>query len=234
MRRIRLAVAVLGLAAPSALAAQARLHSGPARFTGGGTLVAVQPLGEFGDHVDAGVGLGAHGLLRLDRAGALTVRFDGGFAIYGSERVRVANPLTGRVTLEVETTNNIGTFGVGPQIMVPSGRVRPYANAGVGVAWFFTRSVLKGGDRNGTPFAETTNEQDATLAWTGGGGLYIPLSMRGRTVSLDVGARYHGNGTATYLTEGGIVDNPAGSVTETPFRTRADFVAYHLGVSVGY
>ena len=227
-------VALAIAAAPVAASAQAAARPGPARFTGGGTLVGVQPLGEFAEHVDVGGGLAGHGLLRLDRSGALALRLDGGFAVYGSERVRVRNPLTGRVSLEVETTNNIGMFGVGPQLMLPSGRVRPYANAGVGLAWFVTRSVLRGGDRNGTPFAETTNEQDANFAWMGGGGVYIPLSMRGRTVSLDVGARYHANGTATYLTEGGLVDNPDGSVTENPFRTRADFVAYHLGVSVGF
>ena len=225
------AVAVILSSAPAA--AQVAVRPA-APFTGGGTLVGVQPLGDFADHVNVGGGLGAHGLLRLNRSGALALRFDGGFVVYGSERIRANNPISGRVGLEVVTTNGIATFGVGPQVMRTSGRVRPYANAGIGLAYFATQSSLRGGDRNGTPFAETTNERDANFASTGGAGVYIPVATRGRPVSLDVGARYHGNGTATYLTEGGIVDNPDGTVTEHPFHTRADFVAYHLGVSVGF
>jgi opacity protein-like surface antigen len=234
MRRILLPLAALLLAAPARATAQTPVGPIPLKFTGGATLMAIQPLGDFGRRVNVGGGFGGHGLLRLDGAGALALRLDGGFVVYGSERVRANNPISGRVKLEVQTTNGIAMLGAGPQIMLPRGRVRPYANAGVGLALFTTYSSLRGGDEYGTPFAETTNERDATFAFMGGAGLYLPVANRGRTVSLDVGARYHANGTATYLTEGGLVDNPNGTVTERPFHTRADFLAYPLFVSVGF
>ena len=234
MRRILLPLAALLLAAPAGAIAQAPVGRVPLKFTGGATLVAVQPLGDFGRRVNVGGGLGGHGLLRLDGAGALALRLDGGFVVYGHERVRANNPISGRVNLDVETTNGIAIFSAGPQVMLPRGRVRPYANAGIGLALFTTYSSLRGGEEYGMPFAETTNERDANFAYMGGAGLYVPMATHGRAISLDVGARYHANGSPTYLTEGGLVDNPDGTVTENPLHTRADFLAYHLGVSVGF
>ncbi|NIQ54829.1 MAG: hypothetical protein GWN71_16020, partial [Gammaproteobacteria bacterium] len=42
------------------------------------------------------------------------------------------------------TSNTILYGGVGPQVMVPTGPVRPYANLGVGFGWFATTSSLEG------------------------------------------------------------------------------------------
>jgi hypothetical protein len=50
---------------------------------------------------------------------------------------------------------------------------------------------------------------------------------------LDLGADYHHNGTASYLREGDIVDQPDGSIVIYPRRTEANLWSFRLGVSVG-
>lgn len=49
---------------------------------------------------------------------------------------------------------------------------------------------------------------------------------------LTLGGKYYYGGEATYLPEGGIQDNPEGTVTLFPERTRTDFVIWQLGVTV--
>ena len=52
---------------------------------------------------------------------------------YGSETLHVPYlPITGRVSLDVETTNNVFWGSIGPQIQVPVGPVQPYMNAAIG------------------------------------------------------------------------------------------------------
>jgi hypothetical protein len=106
-------------------------------------------------------------------------------------------------------------------------------NAAIGGAYFGTSSSVDGVDGNDDSFANTTNFDDVTLAWTGGGGLLISLS-RGRTsVLLDLGVRYHGNGEVEYLKEGDIQDNPDGTITITPTRSEANLLTFQIGVQIG-
>ena len=226
--------------APLAVAPAARAQGAAPRtplpsrtFLGLDALVAA-PQGEFDSYVGVGGGLGGHLLYRLDRTGALALRVDGGFIRYGHERKRGCFGGVGgcRIQLDVNTDNNILLFGVGPQIMVPDGRFRPYLTGTAGLAYFFTESSLSGPDE-ADRFARTNNFDDATFAWTAGGGIYIPLRRRAHPISLDLGARYHGNGEARYLREGSITDNPDGSITISPIRSQANFVIFHLGAVVG-
>ncbi len=203
------------------------------RFYGGGGLLGAQPLGEFSDYIDAGFGVGGHGIMRVDDRGILGLRVDGGFLNYGSEtkRVRLSNTIGGRVQVDVNTTNNIFFLGVGPQLMLPTGGFRPYLNGGVGVSVFATTSSVEG-INNTEPFASDNNQSDVTLAYGGGAGFYIPVYRGKNVISLDLGARYHSNGRVEYLREGSIRDLPNGDIEITPIRSRADLVTYHLGVSV--
>ena len=218
----------------SVAAAQGTTSRPSQRFYGGGGLLVAQPIGEFDDYIDTGFGLGAHGLFRLDRSGIVGLRLDGGFVNYGSQtkRVPLSNTIGGRIRVDVNTSNNIFFLAAGPQLMMPTGGVRPYVNAGAGVSVFATTSSVEGVDST-EPFASDNNHSDVTLAYGGGAGLYIPV-YRGRSVvSIDLGARYHSNGSVEYLREGSIRDLPDGSIQITPIRSRADLVTYHLGVSIG-
>jgi hypothetical protein len=233
-----LSVLLLGIVlAPAPLHAQ---HFGvdeprrPSRAFVGMHLMATQPLGEFDDYIDWGGGIGGEFLYALDRQGALGLRVNMGLMIYGHETKRVPlSPSLGRISVDVSTSNNIFVFGVGPQVMLPSGMVRPYLNGTAGLSYFFTRSSVEG-SADFEPFASSTNFDDATFAWSAGGGLYIPL-RRGRKnpVSLDIGAHYHANGEARYLREGSIREDGTGEIFFDPIRSQTNLVTYRLGITVG-
>jgi opacity protein-like surface antigen len=206
---------------------------GPPRGHVGISFLAAEPLGEFKDFVSSAFGAGFSGRVALDPAGVLSLRADLGFLIYGHESKRVCIGGVGcRVEARLDTSNNIFYGGIGPELALPLGWVRPYANASLGFGYFNTSSSLKstwGGDE----ILSTENFGDGSFSWGAGGGLEIPLS-RGRTpVALDLGVRYHRNGTMEYLRKGDIVDHPDGSITLFPIRSEADFLSYRLGVSIG-
>lgn len=194
-----------------------------------------RPVGEFRDYVKHGGGINVNFALPIPRGGAFSLRADGGFIVYGSETREVCFSQTVgcRILLELTTTNSIGYLNIGPQLMLPDGPVRPYVNAAIGGSYFGTSSSVSGTDANEDDFASTTNFDDITFAWTGGGGILISLS-RGRTpVLLDLGMRYHGNGEAEYLKKGDITDNPDGTLTINPTRSEANLLTFKLGVQIG-
>ena len=203
------------------------------RVIAGGGLNFAQPVGEFADHVNGAGGGSAFVVLGLDRAGVFGLRMDGGFLIYGHERKRVplSNTVGGRIQVDLTTDNNIALLGIGPQITAPSGPVRPYLNGTAGLAYFFTQSNVSGSRNDASSFATTENYRDPTFAWTGGAGVYIPLSARRTPVMLEIGAKFQGNGRARYLKEGSIQDNPDATISFTPIESETNFVSYHLGVS---
>lgn len=201
----------------------------------GGQLMFARPQGEFRDFVDQGWGGGVHYIHRLDRDGLLAVRVDASFLNYGHERFRVplSSTIGGRIAVDVTTNNNIAFVGVGPQIGAPSGTLRPYVNGFVGVSYIFTESSVEGSRNDYEPFASSTNYDDATFAYGGGAGLYIPVRRGNSPISIDAGLTYRRNGRADYLLEGGIEDNPDGSITLHPVRSDTDLLTFHLGVSIG-
>jgi hypothetical protein len=200
----------------------------------GAALTAASPQGEFRDYVDSGWGGGIHYLLRADRDGWLALRVDASLLNYGHERQRVmlSPTIGGRIGVDLTTDNNIAFVGVGPQIGAPTGVVRPYLNGFVGVSYIFTESSVRGSS-SGETFASTTNFDDASFAYGGGAGIYVPVSRRRNLVSLDLGVTYRHNGSAEYLRSGDIVDNPDGSITLHPVFSETNLLTFHVGVSVG-
>jgi hypothetical protein len=242
----------LGLAAASLLTSSAAAQDplgplprlGPAtaagepRLMGGVAFGVARPLGAFRHHVDNGLGVQGHALYRVDRAGALAVRLDGGVMRYGRETIRTplgAGPGGGRIELDVTTNNDYYWLGAGPQLMAPRGVVRPYAHGTAGFTYFATTSRASGRGPVDPSFAQTTNSRDSQFAWGVGGGVLVPVHRSARTlVSVDVGAQYRESGrSARYLREGGIRDLPGGGVALDVVRSRADVVTWHAGVSVG-
>jgi hypothetical protein len=159
---------------------------------------------------------------------------DGGVLIYGyeSQRVPLSSTIGGRILVDVATSNNIAFVGVGPQIGVPDGILKPYVNGYVGYSFIWTSSSVRGTwDRE--PFAETTNFSDWTFSYGGGGGLYVPLRRGPSPVSLDLGVRYQNSGQAEYLRPGDIQDNPDGTLTLFPVRSDTDLLTFRIGFTVG-
>lgn len=207
----------------------------PSRTFGGAQLFVGQPLQQFDQNVDASFGVGGHVIHQLGRSGVLSLRADAGYLIYGSEtkHIPLPPPIGERIVVDLNTTNSFAFFGAGPQVMAPTGRLRPYINGSIGLKYLATNSSLEGQDGNDQSF-NTTNFDDVALAWSGGGGLYIPVKRGLRPISIDLGAKYHGGSEIDYLAEGRITDNPDGSITPNPVRGRTDMVVYHLGVSFGF
>ncbi|MEJ7759592.1 MAG: hypothetical protein WKF55_08355 [Gemmatimonadaceae bacterium] len=203
---------------------------GPSRFTLVGDLLAAQPKGELASQIDEGYGANVAGLFRLDREGIFSIRADLGGMQYGSETLYAPYlPITGRVSLDIETTNMVGWGSIGPQITVPVGPIQPYVHAAIGVASFVTSTSLRGSDSE-YDYASSDNASDATTAYILGGGLYVPFGQS-RSWKLHGGGRYFRGGEATYLREGDIRDNPDGSITLSPRTSKTDMVTWQLGVS---
>jgi opacity protein-like surface antigen len=229
-------VATMLLAAATPLLAQTEEPLKPLRGFGGGGFLVATPTGEFEDYVGTGFGLGGSFIVDLAANGIIGLRVEGGFINYGRETKRVCFSQTVgcRIEVDLTTNNNIVYGNIGPELSFPAGIFRPYFNAGIGFAYFATTSTVEdiaGGSND--DIASTTNFDDLTFAWLAGGGLRIRLSSGRTPFHLDFGARYHGNGEVEYLTEGGIIDNPDGSITLNPIRSDANLLTFSIGVTVG-
>lgn len=200
----------------------------PSHFSVGGNVVMSQPKGEFASNVGRGYGLDLTGLLKLDYRGFVSVRADAGRVQYGRERKDASFlGITGRIALNLETTNSIAWGGVGPQIMIPEGPFRPYANAAIAYTSFSTTSTLSDPSGQFQPISNE-NGHDGSHAWIFGSGFQVPFGTGG---AFNFGGRYYYGGRATYLNKGDITDNPDGTITLHPHRSKTDLVLWQLGVS---
>lgn len=227
LRRIGLG----GALAIGALAATAGAADAQARYGPGGAVylnfVVADALGDFGYAIDRGYGVEVGAGLPIAADGHLRLRLDGGFSVYGLERVTYCE-FGCRVGSTVTTANSIFYGGIGPEIVFGSGKIRPYVHGSAGLSWFVTSSSLD--DRGGFgPRLDTTNFSDTVVSWRAGGGIRFAVG-RG-PVFIDLGATLHDNQFATYLTNGDIVDNPDGTVTLLPNYSDADLLSFKMGVS---
>jgi hypothetical protein len=213
-----------------------RDRSGPRRspVMGGLSVSYGQPVGDFKDNVKQGFGIDGNVHYKVDRQGIFSLGLEGGFLTYGREtkRVPLSSTIGGRILVDLTTSNNIVWAGIGPQLMAPSGPIRPYVNATAGFAYFFTESSVEG-TRSDVEFAKTTNYDDGTFAWTSGGGFLIPVGGRRSNAARDIGATYHGNGNVKYLRKGGIVDREDGGVDFFVNQTKAPLLSWRVGFRVG-
>ena len=110
---------------------------------------------------------------------------------------------------------SFNSISFGPELSVPRGPVRPYANGGWGRLHFES-------------FTDATGAKSDTGAfqWIYGGGVRIPVKSSG--YSLDFGVRSHHGGTISYLRRP-IQTNPDGSVTVDSATGRLPFVMYVVG-----
>lgn len=205
------------------------------RSSGSIAFVQARPTGALAQNIGFGYGANGTYLFRLDRAGFLSLRADVGFTQYGSESMRVplSSTIGGRIQVKVSTNNYVVPFTIGPQLMYPTGRLRPYVNVGFGGQAFYTQSRVEGDDNTDYSFASTTNQSDATRTWVAGGGLLIPV-YEGRTrVRIDLGAQYYTGGHAQYLRPGSIRDLPNSQITFTPLESDTHMILVRLGVNIG-
>jgi opacity protein-like surface antigen len=230
LSRVLVLLAAVGAAATEVLAQPAPQPT-PSEWLGGGGLLIGVPLGDFADATDEGFGV-AGNVVFTPRGGPFGIRFQTGGVVYGSREIPVPVPGTGGlVTEDLSTDNWLLNVGLGPQVMARSGSVRPYAYALAGFGYFATDTSFGNGyDYYGD--SSTTNYDDWTFAWSAGAGLIIPVS---RSLAIDVGVQYVGNGTVRYLAEGDLLPSPGGSPPViVPRQTEANLLTITVGVSFGY
>ena len=192
------------------------------------------PQGEFRDFVGTGYGLGLHVAFMLDQQRRVGLRLFGSWIEYGrtTERLPLSPTLPG-LEVDLTTANDIYTFGVGPELQLGSGDFRAYVNGVIGISNFATTTSAEG-TNNTNPFASSTNFNDWTFAWYGGGGLLFQVSHGRKPVLIDAGLRYQGHGRTRYLREGSIQPTTGGGVTFTPIESRTDILVPYLGIQVGF
>jgi hypothetical protein len=238
LRRVVPALTLIVVAAAPAFGQVSRREREPSVFEqrASGAIGAwmMQPTGELRDNIGRGIGIGGAGLFRLDQSGALSLRADLGFGGYGQEskRVPLSPTIGGRIQVDVTTRNYVVVGGIGPQLTLPHGIVRPYINAGVAFQVFFTESNVDGADDSDS-FGSTTNHSDGTPALTTGAGVYVPLRYGRVPVLLDLGATWYTGGRATYLKPGSIEDLPNSQIRITAMESATPFVLLRLGVKIG-
>jgi opacity protein-like surface antigen len=228
-RSVLYAALALCLTSTETARAQEQLvGDGVARFfLGAGPLLAI-PQGEFALYVGPSPGIGAFLLFNFDEQRYFGLRLDGAYVYYGGETVR--RPLSTtirRVLVDVSTSNQIFSLSVGPQLTIPFGALRPYLNAGAGFSYFVTTSSARGSD-NWDSFARSTNFDDFTFAWSGGGGLWIDIS---NDIQLSFSTQYTHNGRVRYLKEGGIREAADGTLRFAPIESTANLLLFQIGVS---
>jgi len=202
----------------------------PSEWLGGGGVLVGIPLGEFADATDEGVGVAGY-VVFTPKGGPFGVRLQTGGLVYGSRKIATPVPGTGGLITEDLTTDNwLLNAGIGPQVMLRSGTVRPYAYALAGVGYFATDTSLGNGYDYGS--YGSTNYDDTTFAWSVGAGLLIPVS---RSVAIDLGVQYVGNGTVRYLAEGDLRPSSGNAPPViVPRETEANLVTITLGVTFGH
>ncbi len=236
--RFAMITALVGALLPAAAAGQGfrglvEVEEEQPRWLVGINGMLARPVGEFQQFVKWGGGLGLYGVVHFDRDRHFGLRLDGSYVLYGHESFSAPLSTTiPRVGVDVTTSNWFTSFGIGPQFNLAGGPLRPYVYGTIGFSYFATTSSVRG-DADLFEFASSTNFDDFTGSLTAGGGLLIRLSSGRRPVSLDLAVQTTHNGEADYLKEGGIIDQPDGSLVLLPIRSETNVMLFRLGVAIG-
>lgn len=126
-------------------------------------------------------------------------------AVYGTRSFRPQVTNTVPLDVRARTTNSIVSAGIGPQIYLLTGAVRPYVFGTVGFTSFVTATRTRANATsprwhgNEDPYASSLDIDDVGMALSAGGGLSIKVKQG---IALDIAAVYQHNGIAEYMTQG--------------------------------
>ena len=211
---------------------------GPARYSVGIAANVGQPLGEFAQNVGTAYGLDGFGTLGLDSRGIFSLRAQLGFVQYSSkdETFWVQSGF-GLFELESVTKSGVLTLGAGPQLMAPSGNIRPYVAGTIGFSRFSTEtSINVPASQSNSGTSEQLDQQtvssDFIMSLTGTAGIAFHLGFLGNSAMGDLGVRYHHNGLARYVSSDGVQYDGNGNATVTPTTSEANFLTYRIGVVI--
>ena len=223
-------VAVLALAvAPADGGAQAEpvVQRERSAWSGRLALLNTQPLG--GLRTGPGVGVDLSAAYALDPGLRYRIRGEFRAASYGSETrpACLSTPVGCLIEVDVVTSYGYLYGGAGPEVAIPVLGSELVVDATAGVGSFTVSSSVRGAS-DGESVLNTTNFDDTFFAWSTGGELRIPVSSQ---LSVAVGSRYQHNGEASYVPEGGISENPDGSVAVEALTGDANMATFTLGIA---
>lgn len=189
-----------------------------------------RPQGELASLIGRAGGYGAHGILQIP-GGPLGLRLDYRRIIYGahsSEHSRYDQKAREWVDRDSSVTNNLRSFLIGPQLMLPMGAIRPYAGIAVGASiasteWDVTEHRKSDDGKSACDNDESSDSTDFCIGdipsglmpnfgqilggnWTGSFtrtiGVVIPIRMGRSHMAIDIGATEHRNGRTSLKREG--------------------------------
>ena len=231
-KRTLFTVLIMALATIAVLAPFA---SAQTNFAGGLYFNAGFPQGDFKDQIDRNAyGLSGQFFYAPSKS-PLAIGLEIGWMNYGNETRREPFSTTiPDVQVEVKTSNNIAQFFFVLRGQTPTGPIRLYGDALVGLNYLFTETKISDiGD--GEKVASSTNQDDAVFAYGFGGGLQVPVysglikNKKPLVILIDAGLRYIWGGEAEYLKEGSI-RREDGVVTYDLIKSNTDMMRLHVGV----
>ncbi|HEX2210087.1 MAG TPA: outer membrane beta-barrel protein, partial [Longimicrobium sp.] len=221
-------VMLFALSTPAA----AQLRQGVASTELGVGGVAARPSGDFRQTMGDGYGVGLRSVQRLNAARWLGLRMDGGLLLQSLDRDSVPNALDGANRVDRVTSNTLLYVGLGPQVGVTRGPVRPYAHLFGGVHYLVTESAYETQVGSARLDYGARSFEDAAWSYGGGAGVYVPLGRGRRAASLDLGATWRFGGEATFLKEDVVQIGPD-LLTGEFISGRTDMLVVYLGLAFG-
>lgn len=211
------------------------------RIDGGASFSIGNPVGEFGDNIDA-VGFGGRLWGGVGPANSpVLVGVDFGFLVYGRERrTEPFSTTIPDVTVEVVTSNNIVNGHLFFRLQPPEGSFRPYADGLVGFKYLFTDTRIRNEGFDDEDIARSTNFDDAALSYGLGAGVQARVWGAGPDreegpygVYIDLGARYLFGTQAQYLQEGSI-RREGTNVTFDVAESETNLLVFQIGVALSF
>lgn len=209
----------------------------------------ILPKGDFAKEVDdVGFGIALDLGYSFDQI-PITVGLEGGFGVYSTSTFRV--PFSGTVqvvTVEVETSNNIGLGHLFLRFQPQTGTFRPYFEGLVGLGYFGTSSSVKN-VTTGEEVASSINSDDVAFSYGAGGGLMfkvyegVPDEEAGPTavpieVLIDARVRFLFGGEATYYKSDAVYQEQGTNAVKfdssKSHTSTTDLMTLHLGVMVRF
>ena len=145
-----------------------------------------------------GGGLGAGGMLFLNRNRTAALRLEGNLNLYDGDFDHPPHGPAMPNDMRVRTDNTVFTAGIGPQVYLLAGTVKPYVFGTMGFS-YLTGEMNISGNLDQESFDENIDFDGYGLALGAGAGLSVQVRGGSHPVALDISASYQHNGIADHL-----------------------------------
>jgi hypothetical protein len=197
------------------------------------------PLGDFAKHEDGGGGFEFMVGVQPWRRQPLVIRTQLATLIYGNIQATGYQDVCDIFGCTRETvqytarTHTMTSFHIGPEFFAIDGSVRPFAYAMPGVTWFHSSANRPPTSPGGSSPGSSSLFTSRNFSTAYGGGVRFVGTKFGREFGLELGSRVTRNTKANYLTDGGVLFKPDGTVVVIPIQTAANVLSFGVGFWMG-